>query len=191
MDKELRTALKTFEETSQQIADSLNSHIKKNQECLKVQFPKNVIRKLESHYDRWPYLTEDRKRTVACTLQLCDVNRWHLNVWKIGLTAGTMWEWHCTVPVIAVIETLSYEYVCQYKLANKNIKFKKVIDTLGNAEIIEKGLMDQLHELREYRNNIHLYLREEVEMYEGKPRKYNNSIRALHNLEAALNCTFK
>ncbi len=186
MDKELKEAIDTFLESSQVIADSLPGHIKRNKECLRIQFPWGVIRPLNSHYSRWPYLSQRRKRTVACTIQLCDVNQWHLNVWKIGLTAGTMWEWHCTVPVVAVIETLAYEFGCQFKLINEDAKFKKIINTLQSKGVISPRIRKQLHELREYRNGIHLYLQGEVEMHNGKPQKYNDAIRGLRNLERAL-----
>ncbi len=190
MEENLREAIIKFEEISQQIADLLSQHIENEKECLKVKFPRRIIRSLDSHYHRWPYLSDDRKRTVACTIQLCDVNRWHLNLWEIGLTAGTMWEWHCSLPVIAVIETLMYEYVCQYQLSNGNITFKKTINALHCNGIISDNLKDQMHSLRKYRNDIHLYLREKVEMYEGKPRKYNDAIRGLQNLETELTTHF-
>lgn len=186
MDKNLTKAIESFAESAQVIADALPEHLKRNQECLRIQFPWKVIRPLKSHYTRWPYLTESRKRTVACTIQLCDVNQYHLNIWKIGLTAGTMWEWHCTVPVVAVIETLAYAFGQQFDLIQDGAKFKKVINTLQSKGIINAKLREHLHSLREYRNGIHLYLQGEVEMHNGKPRRYNDAIRGLHNLERAL-----
>ena len=186
MNKDLAKAVEDFAVSAQVIANLLPEHLKHNKECLRIQFPWGVIRPLKSHYTRWPYLSENRKRTVACTIQLCDVNRFHLNVWKIGLTAGTMWEWHCTVPVIAVIETLAYEFGRQFGFINEGTKFKKVIDTLQSKGVISAKLREQLHLLREYRNRIHLYLQEEVDMHDGKPQKYNEAVRGLHNLERAL-----
>lgn len=186
MDEELTKAVEVFAESSQTIADALPEHIEKHKECLRIQFPWRVIRPLKSHYTRWPYLSKDRKRTVACTIQLCDVNQYHLNVWKIGLTAGTMWEWHCTVPVIAVIETLGYEFGQQFELVSETAKFKKIIDSLQSKGVINAKLREQLHALREYRNGIHLYLQGEVEMHNGKPKKYNDAVRGLHAFEKAL-----
>ena len=186
MDDDLAKAIEVFAESAQVIADSLPQHLKRHKECLRIQFPWRVIRPLKSHYTRWPYLSESRKRTVACTIQLCDVNRYHLNVWKIGLTAGTMWEWHCTVPVVAVIETLAYEFGRQFELINEGAKFKKIIDTLQSKGVISAKLREQLHALREYRNGIHLYLQGEVEMHNGKPQKYNEAVRGLRNLERVL-----
>lgn len=106
----------TLADAAQVISDKLPKHLEDHQESLGIDFPRGVIRPLRNHYHRWPYLCGDRKRTVACTIQLCDVNRWHLNVWSLGLPAGTMWVWHCTVPVIAVIETLAYEFSRQSDL---------------------------------------------------------------------------
>ncbi len=186
MDKKFQEAVVAFAESAQIIADALPQYIKKKQTCLNIQFPYRVIRPLKSHYTRWPYLSDERKRTVACAIQLCDVNQWHLNVWRIGLTAGTMWEWHCTLPVIAVIETLAYEFGCQFSLINEDTKFKKTIDTLQSKGVINTKLRDDLHKLRNYRNRIHLYLQGEIEMHNGKPKKYNDAIRGLHNLERSL-----
>lgn len=186
MDEELEAALEQFQAAAQVISDKLPNHLKSQKECLRVQFPWGVIRPLKSHYTRWPYLSKERKRTVACTIQLCDINRWNLNVWKIGLTAGTAWEWHCTVPIIAVCETLCYEYGRQFDLIKDGAKFKKVIDTLQSKGVVPAKLRDKLHDLREYRNGIHIYLQREVEMYGGKPRRYNEAVRALRSLEKTL-----
>lgn len=186
MDDELASALQKFQEAAQTIADKLPDHLKSDKVCLRARFPWGVIRPLRSHYTRWPYLAYERKRTVACTIQLCDINRWNLNIWNIGLTAGSVWEWHCTIPVIAVSETLCHEYGRQFGLINEDATFKKVIDTLQSKGIISAKLRTQLHMLREYRNGIHLYLQNKVELHDGKLRKYNDAVRALRNLERAL-----
>lgn len=175
-----------LEESAQAIADKLPQHIKRNGRSIGVPFPRRVIRTLKELKPRWPYLTGQRARTVACTIQLCDLNRWHLNTWEIGLTCGSMWVWHCTVPVIAVIETLLYEYGTQKKLVAEGAKLKKIIDTFQSKGIITPALRNELHELREYRNGIHLYLQVAVGMHNGKPKKYNDAVRALHKIEKAL-----
>jgi hypothetical protein len=173
-------------EAAQDIAERLPQHLEQRQEALRVPFPTGVIRPLREHYHRWPYLSDERKRTVACVIQLCDVNRWLLNVWRIGLTAGTMWAWQCTLPVIAVLETLAYEFSRQMGFVAEGAKFKKVIDTLQSKGVVDANLRERLHDLREYRNTIHLYLHEDVGMHEGKPRRYNDAVRALRHLERAL-----
>lgn len=187
MDDELKEAKAQFSEAAQTIARLLPKHLEQNKACLAIQFPWGVIRPLSNCYGRWPYLSQERKRTVACVIQLCDLNAYHLNVWRVGLTAGTMWEWHCTLPVIAVIETLSYEFGLQHNLVKDGAKFKKTIDTLRSNGVIKQKLSDKLHELREYRNGIHIYLQGKVDMHGDKPRKYNNAIVSLHQLERALN----
>ena len=173
-------------EAAQGVADLLPEHIEAEGSSLGVQFPYGVIRPLKEHADRWPYLTEERRRTVACTIQLCDMNRWHLNTWKLGLTAGSMWAWHCTLPVIAVIETLMYEFGLQNELVNEGAKFKKLIDTFQSKSVISAALRERMHDLREYRNGIHIYLQEDVQMHDGKPRRYNDAVRAIRKLEKAL-----
>lgn len=182
----MEEAKKNLEESAQVIANKLPAHIKKNEKSLGVQFPRKVIRTLKELKPRWPYLSDQRARTVACTIQLCDLNRWHLNTWNVGLTCGSMWLWHCTVPVIAVIETLLYEYGVQKRIVKTDTKLKKIIDTFQSKGIITSTLRDELHELRKYRNGIHLYLQDKVEMHDGKPKKYNDAVRALHKVERAL-----
>jgi len=169
-----------------QLAKELGDHAKDRKSRIKVRFPWGVIRRLDDLSERWPYLDPPRRRTVACMIQLCDVNRWHLNVWDIGLTAGSLWEWHCTIPVIAVIECLEHEYGVQEGWISEETKFKKTINTLHSKGVYGPDLCDRLHELREFRNRIHLYLTEEVEMADGLPKRYNEAVIGLHDLENAI-----
>jgi len=178
----MQQVISKFEESAQTIADSL----RENERQIGAKFPRKFIRPLKDHYDRWPYLDPDRKRTVACVIQLCDINRWNLNVWDIGLTAGTVYEWHSSVPVIAVIETLIHEYGQQMAIFKKGTTFKGAINVLKKNEIIDKELCSRLHKLRKYRNELHLHLKDEVQMYDGKPRMYNESVLVLQTLEARL-----
>ena len=188
MNEDMEYARDTLASSVKSVADLLPQHLGEHRCCIEAQFPTGVICTLRSQYYRWPYLSESRKRTVACTIQLCDINSFHLNVWKLRLTAGAMWQWHCSVPVIAVIETLSYEYGVQYRLLKKDSSFKRVIDTLQSKGVITANLRGLLQELRQYRNDIHLYIRtEEVEMYDGRPKRYNDAVRALRRLERRLN----
>ena len=98
-----------------------------------------------------------------------------------------MHEWHSTLPVIAVIETLLYELGLETELIQATTKFKKIIDTLNSKGVYKQALRDKLHNLREYRNEIHLFLKDEVEMHDGKPAKYNEAVGILHEVEAELN----
>lgn len=182
----MEEAKKQLEKSAQEIADGLPDHIKTSGKSIGVPFPRRVIRTLKELKPRWPYLTNQRARTVACTIQLCDLNRWHLNTWEVGLTCGSMWVWHCTVPVIAVIETLLYEYGTQKSIVAENASFNTSINTYQSEGIITSKLRDELHDLRDYRNGIHLYLQESVEMHDGKPKKYNDAVRALRKVEKAL-----
>jgi hypothetical protein len=103
-----------------------------------------------------------------------------------------MWQWHCTIPVIAVIETLLYEVGVQEKWFKPDTKLRKIIDTVQSRGVITNALRDKLHSLREYRNEIHIYLKtKEVEMCDGKPTKYNDAVKALKDTEKALTTYFE
>ena len=162
-------------------------HFNENGDFLGVAFPTGHIRPLSTLSQRWPYLSKARARTVACTIQLCDVNRFLLNMFTVSLTAGAMWEWHVTVPVIAVIEALCYEVVQKEKWASPDVQFKKCIDILHSKGIFKHPFQEKLHQLREYRNNIHLHIHEHVQMADERPEKHNKAVIALHKVERRLN----
>ncbi len=180
-----------FEEAAQEIADFLRQHYPNNKP-LKAKFPWKYIRPLSAHDARWPYLSRARRRTVACAIQLCDVNRFHLNVWDVSLTAGTMWQWHCSLPVVAVIEALLYEVGVQEGWFATGTKFKKAIDVGNSKGVYKQRVRDDLHKVREFRNEIHLYLKQApVEMCDGKPTHYNNAVKLLRQVEKGLADYFK
>lgn len=168
------------------IAQQLTIHFTKTKKPIKARFPRDYIRRLDDLKGRWPYLVEERRRTLACIIQLCDVNRWNLNIWDIGLTAGTVWEWHCTLPVIAVIETLLTEFGQQQGWLKKGAKFKKAINVFNSKGVYKQDLRDKLQKLRNYRNEIHLYLKDQVELYDGLPKKYNEAVQTLREVEEAI-----
>jgi hypothetical protein len=167
-------------------AREITKVLQKEKKPLKLNFPTGWIRPLASQYSRWPYLTAKRQRTLACTIQLCDVNKWNKDVWQIGLTAGAMLEWYYTVPVVALIETLIYEYGVQEAYFPTKTKAEKAINCFNSRGIINQGLRDALQELREYRNEIHLYLKDDVKMSDGKSTEYKKAVKALRELEEAL-----
>lgn len=179
----MEEAKKAFENAAQ----VLTEHLKAKEGKVGARFPRGFIRPLNAHISRWPYLSDDRQRTVACVIQLCDINRWNLNIWDIGLTAGTVWEWHCSLPVIAVIETLIYEFGVQMGFFKEGTRFEGSINIFVVRCVIDKDMSAKLHSLRRYRNEMHLRLKDEVEMHDGKPRMYNESVRALHAVETRLN----
>ena len=178
--------ISSLREAVQAIANELDEYIESNQECLNVPFPTGIIRSISELTTRWPYLNRSSARTVACTIQLCDVNRFFMNTWKISLTAGAMWEWHCAIPVLAVIETLLYEYGTQNGIVRPGSGFKKVINTFNSSGILSRKIRDRLHELRGYRNEVHLHLKDEVKMYRGTPEIYNQAVTALKHVEQSL-----
>lgn len=168
------------------LAQEITRRLASANSAVKAQFPRGCIRPLADVSRRWPYLSNRRKRTLACYIQLCDINRWHLNVWDLALTAGTMWVWHATVPVICVVESLILEYGYQQGWLTPETRFKKAINTLQSRGVYTAAFRDKLHALRDYRNQVHAYLREHVEMHDGLPRRYNEAVLALQQLEAAL-----
>ncbi len=153
---------------------------------LKARFPTGYIRRIDDISQRLPFLDAERRRTVACALQLCDVNKWFLQTWDVALTAGTMWEWHCTVPIVAVIETLLYEYGRQNQWITGRTDFKKVINTLQSKGVYRHALVQELHELREYRNEIHLSVKGKVELHDGMLTRYARAERVLEEVVSAL-----
>jgi len=167
-------------------AQALAQHLQEVAKPLGVAFPRRVIRPLHESQQRWPYLRGNVSRTLACAIQLCDINRWQLNTWQIGLTAGTMWEWHCTVPVIAVIEALLIEYGVLNQWLNRDTKFKKAINFLHSRGVYGHDHQAELHWLREYRNELHLFLKGKVQMHDGSPMNYNRAVRALQATEEML-----
>lgn len=68
----------------------------------------------------------------------------------------------------------------------ENAKFKKVMDIFQSKGVIDVRFRDSLHGLCDYRNSIHLNIMEPVDLHEGKPRRYNDAVRALHQLESLL-----
>lgn len=176
----------TLKEQFEKLAVQLTAEWHTNKKPIKAQFPWGVIRRIDELRQRWTYLTPEHARTVACAIQLCDINRWNLNIWKIELTAGTLWEWHSTLPVIAVIETLCREFALQRGYVKPEAKFKKIINTLHSKGILPESQKKVLNALREYRNGIHLFMQNKVEMYDGLPKKYNSAVKALRQLEKQL-----
>ena len=175
----------------EELASQLTRVWTETEKPIKADFPKGIIRTIASCHKRYPYISSSRRRTLACVLQLCDINRWNLNMWRIGLTAGTVWEWHCAIPVICVSETLTHEFAVQRSWMTADSNFKKGINVLNSKGVIKRPLHDQLHELREFRNTIHLHLQGKVAMHDGLPKRYNDSVRALQQLEAAMKTFWK
>ncbi len=168
------------------LSEQLTKAFLKKTKPVRAPFPRGFIRPLSDLMPRWPYLDAERRRTVACMLQLCDVVRWNLNMWDIGLTAGSMWEWHCTLPVVVVIETLLRQYGLQKDLITRKDRFKATIEKLAQAGVLHEQLRAQLQLLRQYRNHVHLHLVDKVELSDGRPRRYNEAVMALRGIEEAL-----
>lgn len=180
---------KTTEELKRlmaEVAQELTRRMEQEKRYYHIPFPRGHIRTLGHFAQRWPYLPANKRRTLACMLQLCDINRWHLNVWEIGLTAGTVWEWHCTLPVIAVIESLIHGFGVEHGIFDENTGFKKSINKLHNAGVINNALRDELHALRQMRDEIHLFLKGDVQMHDKTAKRYNRSVKALQWLEGCL-----
>lgn len=103
-----------------------------------------------------------------------------------------MWDWQCSLPVVAVIETLLYEVCSQEGWITGDISFKKAIDIANSKGVFKQALRDELHELRDMRNHIHIYLRSvPVGACDGKPIQYNRAVKALHKVEKSLTLHFE
>ncbi|MHA1685596.1 MAG: hypothetical protein ACTSYD_04215 [Candidatus Heimdallarchaeaceae archaeon] len=177
-----------LEQIAQEITNRLKEIEERNEKPARAAFPRGYIRTIDSLCSRWPYLSSDRQRIVACMIQLCDVNKWILNVWDIGLTAGYCLEWLFTIPVIAVCELLILQFCRQqnwYK-NNQRVKFSKAIDRIHSEGVIDDKLRKALHLLRKYRDEIHLELKRKVGLYRGKPINYNVAVVILRCLEKSI-----
>jgi len=172
-----------------QFADSshtLTKHLLETNERVGVSFPSGFIRQIRTIQKRWPYLDQKVSHTLACVVQLSDVNRWHLSVWNVGLTAGTMWDWHCAVPVIAIIESLLIEYGVLQQWLTRDTKFKKVINVLHSRGVFDHLHQAELHELRDYRNELHLFLKRRVRRSDGSLKQHDRAVLALKFTEERL-----
>jgi len=180
-----------LEVLTQEAADFIFEHYP-HVRPVKADFPRGVIRSLASQNKRWPYLTRARQRNVSCVIQLCDINRFHTNAWNVILSGGTMWDWQSSLPVIAVIETLLHEVCSQEGWFKGDIRFKNAINMANSKGVFKQALRDELHELRDSRNYIHIHLRDQpVELCDGKPTQYNRAVKALHKLEKELNTYYE
>ena len=187
MDELLTEAIAAFESAAQRIADRLPEHLKQEKQPLDIPFPARVVRPLTVHYHRWPYLSESRKKKVACAVQLCDAMWWHQNIWKMTMTFEPMWEWCCTVPVIAVLEMLAYQFGRQFDMVEKGTGFRKVVNSLRTQGAISTKLRKQLRELNRFKNSV--YFRQYAtssKVTVGKAEIYGEAVRALRNLEYCL-----
>ena len=135
---------------------------------------------------RWPYITEEVRRILASMIQLCDINRWSLNVGDIRLTAGSVWDWYCTIPVILVMETLVAQYAIQNGWLNNEPTFERAINVLYHQEVLNQLLKDWLHYWRKVRNMVHLHLQEGVVIHSNPPKMYNDAVLTLQAVEDAL-----
>jgi hypothetical protein len=150
---------------------------------IRAQFPTGYVRKLDDLVTRrWPYLSAEARHKLASIMQLCDVNRWNLNVWDIGADVGSVWEWHCTIPIISVIEALAREYAKIEGWVTGEVRFLNAINVLYDKQVISEPLCSEMHGLRKYRNQIHL----DVGTGLGTGLTYNDAVRTLQSLEGAL-----
>lgn len=170
----------------QECATEWTSRLKGNPRMLAVQFPFGQIRSLREVCPRWHYLPYEKRRNLGCAIQLCDVNSWFLNTWKISLTAGAEWEWQCTLPVVAVMEMLLHSYGTEFGIFGQETQFKKAINKFHNARVIGNQLRSELHIHRNRRNDIHLFLKAQVCNHNDKPSRYNQAVRTLRKLEQAV-----
>lgn len=146
--------------------------------------PSGVIRKISDLEARWPYLSPARRKKCACVVQLCDVNRFFLNTFRVGLKAGSMRVWLSALPVIALIETLIREVCVSEGWANDEVQFKKCINLFNSHGLFNEKDKRRIHELREKRNDIHFHISDDaIEIHDGKPKLYNLAVVRLRRVE--------
>lgn len=162
------------------------SRFEENPRMLAVQFPFGHIRTLQNVCSRWHYLPYEKRHKLGCAIQLCDVNRWFLNTWKVSLTAGSEWEWQCVLPVISVMEMLIHSYGTEIGIFQGETRFKKAIDKFHNEAIVGNQLRSELHIHRQRRNEIHLFLKTRANNHNDRPARYNQAILTLKKLEQAI-----
>lgn len=170
----------------EQCASEWSLRFRSEPRMLSAQFPYGQIRRISEIEQRWMYLPRIERRKLACIIQLCDVNSWFLNTWKISLTAGSEFEWQCTLPIISVMEMLLYAYGREVGYLKKEAPFKACINKACDKAIISEHLRDELHIHRNRRNDIHLTLKGYVENHPGKHVLYNQACRSLRKLEKAI-----
>ena len=182
---ELKEVRQNVEQAAQIAADYLDQE--SAPEPIKAWLPKGRIRKLCDLEPRWPYLPPKRRKKCACIIQLCDVNRFFMNTYRVGLKAGTMHVWYSAIPIIALIETLIHEVCVTENWAQEGTGFKKCVNILNSKGIFNHKDKERIHKLRELRNDIHLYLNDrDIKIHEGKPRLYNVAVLRLKRVEKLL-----
>lgn len=148
---------------------------------LKVRFPRNFIIPLKTYQSQFPFLDGEQSRNIACTLQLCDVNRWYNKYFDLELTAGAMWEWQITISIAAIVETLLKHYIELQEWEPDKKAFEAYIDEFVYKGLFDDKLQKRLHSLRIYRNKIHLYLNDHISFSKtkGERKEYNEAIQLL------------
>ncbi|WP_406828145.1 hypothetical protein [Microbulbifer sp. ARAS458-1] len=173
-------------------AEALTQGWRETGKSVNAMFPQGYIRKFSELRPRWPYLDSGHKTLVCQISQVCDVNAWNLHVWNLLGTAGAAYVWHCTLPLIAIIEVLCREFcrAAEIPISGRR-NFEGFINGLHESAVIDSGLAEELHDLRMYRNIIHLNADKTPEINtEGYPAEWVNANVALQRLEVVLKEAF-
>ena len=161
-------------------------------ESVEAWLPSGRIQSIDEIAERWPFIPKYRIKHYASVVQLCDVIEWFNSIYSVQLTAGEMWAWHSTVPVVALMEGLLYEVCLIEQWIGKKDGFHKCIGIAYSKGVIDKFLHGQLNSYRRYRNEIHLYLRDEpVVCHDGDPKEFRQALDILRRLEIALNIYYE
>jgi hypothetical protein len=126
-------------------------------------FPKGVITPINNTLKRYAFKYDSSTgHSVACALQLCEVNDWFMKMWSLDLTAGSMFEWQSVVTTLCIIEglccELSYEYGFDKPTKRGNSPNASVVAIhLKEQNVISEHLRNRLEVLSNYRNErMHL-----------------------------------
>ncbi|MDA8063967.1 MAG: hypothetical protein M0031_00480 [Thermaerobacter sp.] len=154
-----------------------------------VRFPRGVIRTVAHLEGRMDFLPATvTRRNLAYCFQVTDVNRWVMNRFDLGLSAGSLFRKHAAITVVSLMEAVLVEAVRSRgtKAAKGKLTFHAAINAAGQGGLISRELALQLHDARKRRNDIHLHRVDERESNRYDLSHYNTAVLVLHRLLAEL-----
>jgi hypothetical protein len=193
-----RVQMRIVGESIEQLAERTGSDLQKLEDLLnassdkriKIRFPRGFLR-TASHFRQrfWFIRNETLRRNIGYSLILSDIYRWLLNRTDLWGTAREMLikEGVCLIGSLA--ESITKDAMQDH--CGKNQSYAKRIRRMAELGIIDDALQEKLGWLWEYRNREHLFLVEGREYGHYTLKHYNDAIRTLRALRAALQKYFR
>jgi hypothetical protein len=150
-----------------------------------IRFPRSVIRPVAYYVrDRVGFIPDGvTARNIAYTLQATDVNRWIVNRFDLGLSAGSIfYKQGCVTMVSAMEAALSAVWRNRHPGGSPSKSFAGLIDALADEGVLTPETAALLHEARKTRNNIHLHRVRNPERNQYNVRVYNRIVLTEHRL---------